>query len=75
MATDEVSAEVHDGQAAPWRRDRDFDLERMGFSLSVLDETKKRETREANLGMSLAEIADRIFTNADATPGSDHCSR
>ena len=32
---------------------RDFDLERMGFSLSVLDETKKRQTSEAYLRMTL----------------------
>ena len=35
---------------------RDFDLERMGFSLSVLDETKKRQTSEAYLRMTLAEM-------------------
>ena len=31
---------------------RDFDLERMGFSLSVLDESKKRQASEAYLRMS-----------------------
>jgi hypothetical protein len=35
---------------------RDFDLERMGFSLSVLDDTKKRQTSEAYLRMTLSEL-------------------
>jgi hypothetical protein len=35
---------------------RDFDLERMGFSLSVLDESKKRQTSEAYLRMTLTEL-------------------
>ena len=35
---------------------RDFDLERMGFSLSVLDQTKMRQTSEAYLRMTLAEM-------------------
>ena len=35
---------------------RDFDLERMGFSLSVLDETKKRQSSEAYLRMTLPEL-------------------
>ena len=35
---------------------RDFDLKRLGFSLSVLDETKKRQTSEAYLRMTLAEM-------------------
>jgi hypothetical protein len=35
---------------------RDFDLERMGFSLSVLDESKKRQTSEAYLRMTLGEL-------------------
>jgi hypothetical protein len=35
---------------------RDFDLERMGFSLSVLDEAKKRQSSEAYLRMTLAEL-------------------
>ena len=35
---------------------RDFDLERMGFSLSVLDETKKRQSSEAYLRMTLTEL-------------------
>jgi hypothetical protein len=35
---------------------RDFDLERMGFSLSVLDEGKKRQTSEAYLRMTLPEL-------------------
>lgn len=41
---------------------RDFDLERMGFSLSVLDETKKRQSSEAYLRMTLTEL--HIFLNA-----------
>jgi hypothetical protein len=36
---------------------RDFDLERMGFSLSVLDESKKRQASEAYLRMTLLELA------------------
>ena len=35
---------------------RDFDLERMGFSLSVLDDSKKRQASEAYLRMSLTEL-------------------
>jgi hypothetical protein len=35
---------------------RDFDLERMGFSLSVLDESKKRQSSEAYLRMTLTEL-------------------
>src|SRR5688500_963226 len=35
---------------------RDFDLERMGFSLSVLDESKKRQSSEAYLRMTLSEL-------------------
>ncbi len=35
---------------------RDFDLERMGFSLSVLDEGKKRQSSEAYLRMTLTEL-------------------
>lgn len=35
---------------------RDFDLERMGFSLSVLDDGKKRQTSEAYLRMTLPEL-------------------
>jgi hypothetical protein len=35
---------------------RDFDLERMGFSLSVLDESKERQSSEAYLRMTLAEL-------------------
>ena len=35
---------------------RDFDLERMGFSLSVLDGTGKRQTSEAYLRMTLKEL-------------------
>ena len=41
---------------------RDFDLERMGFSLSVLDETKKRQSSEAYLRMTLSEL--NIFLKA-----------
>ena len=36
---------------------RDFDLERMGFSLSVLDASRKRESSEAYLRMTLPELA------------------
>jgi hypothetical protein len=35
---------------------RDFDLERMGFSLSVLDDSKKRQSSEAYLRMTLGEL-------------------
>jgi hypothetical protein len=35
---------------------RDFDLERMGFSLSVLDQTGKRQTSEGYLRMTLQEM-------------------
>ena len=35
---------------------RDFDLERMGFSLSVLDESKKKQLSEAYLRMTLTEL-------------------
>ena len=35
---------------------RDFDLERIGFSVSVLDESKKRQTSEAYLRMTLPEL-------------------
>lgn len=35
---------------------RDFDLERMGFSLSVLDESRKRQASEAYLRMTLLEL-------------------
>ena len=41
---------------------RDFDLERIGFSLSVLDETKKRQVSEGYLRMSLEELG--IFLKA-----------
>ena len=41
---------------------RDFDLERMGFSLSVLDESKKRQASEAYLRMTLPEL--NAFINA-----------
>ena len=35
---------------------RDFDLERMGFSLSVLDQTGKRQASEGYLRMTLQEM-------------------
>lgn len=35
---------------------RDFDLDRMGFSLSVLDASKKRQASEAYLRMTLPEL-------------------
>ena len=41
---------------------RDFDLERMGFSLSVLDDSKKRQASEAYLRMTLPEL--NAFLNA-----------
>ena len=41
---------------------RDFDLERIGFSLSVLDESKKRQVSEGYLRMSLEELG--IFLKA-----------
>jgi hypothetical protein len=41
---------------------RDFDLERMGFSLAVLDETKKRQASEAYMRMTLPELS--IFLKA-----------
>jgi hypothetical protein len=48
---------------------RDFDLERMGFSLSVLDESKKRQLSEAYLRMTLGEL--NILLNALKASGSD----
>ena len=41
---------------------RDFDLERMGFSLSVLDQTGMQSTSEAYLRMTLEEL--NVFLNA-----------
>jgi len=41
---------------------RDFDLERMGFSLSVFDETGKRQTSEGYLRMTLQELG--VFVDA-----------
>lgn len=41
---------------------RDFDLERMGFSLSVLDSSRKRQASEAYLRMTLTELD--VFLNA-----------
>ena len=41
---------------------RDFDLERMGFSLSVLDESKRRQASEAYLRMTLQEL--NVFLKA-----------
>ena len=35
---------------------RDFDLERIGFSLSVLDESGKRQLSEGYLRMSLQQL-------------------
>ena len=35
---------------------RDFDLQRMGFSLSVLDESKREQISEAYLRMTLSEL-------------------
>jgi hypothetical protein len=47
---------------------RDFDLERMGFSLSVLDE-KNKQSSEAYLRMKLTEL--NIFLEALKAAGSD----
>ena len=41
---------------------RDFDLDRMGFSLSVLDETTRRQTSEGYLRMTLQELG--VFVEA-----------
>jgi hypothetical protein len=41
---------------------RDFDLERIGFALSVLDESRKRQVSEGYLRMSLEELG--IFLKA-----------
>jgi hypothetical protein len=41
---------------------RDFDLARMGFSLSVLDKANGRQTSEAYLRMTLVEM--NIFLKA-----------
>jgi hypothetical protein len=35
----------------------DFDLERVGFSISVLDPTKNRQSSDAYLRMTLGELA------------------
>jgi hypothetical protein len=47
---------------------RDFDLERMGFSLSVLDESKKRQASEAYLRMTLTEL-DTFLKALKSAPG------
>lgn len=47
---------------------RDFDLERMGFSLSVLDDSKKRQSSEAYLRMTLTEL----HTFLRALKAADH---
>ena len=41
---------------------RDFDLDRMGFSLSVLDQSGKRQTSEGYLRMTLQELG--VFSDA-----------
>lgn len=41
---------------------RDFDLDHMGFSLSVLDASKKRQASEAYLRMTLLEL--HVFLKA-----------
>ena len=41
---------------------RDFDLDRMGFSLSVVDETTRRQTSEGYLRMTLQELG--VFVEA-----------
>ena len=48
---------------------RDFDLERMGFSLSVLDDSKKRQASEAYLRMTLPEL--NAFLNALKRSGQE----
>jgi hypothetical protein len=48
---------------------RDFDLERIGFSVSVLDESKKRQTSEAYLRMTLPEL--NIFLRALTAPATE----
>jgi hypothetical protein len=48
---------------------RDFDLERMGFSLSVLDESGRRQLSESYLRMSLQELG--AFSDALKAAGSD----
>jgi hypothetical protein len=48
---------------------RDFDLERMGFSLSVLDASKKRQTSEAYLRMTLSEL--NVFLGALKTAAGE----
>ena len=50
---------------------RDFDLERMGFSLSVLDESKKRQASEAYLRMTLLELHTFIQALRSATDDVD----
>ena len=47
---------------------RDFDLERIGFSLSVLDPARKTQTSESYLRMTLLELS--AFLKAmQANPG------
>jgi hypothetical protein len=41
---------------------RDFDLERLGFSLSVLESAKQRQLSEGYLRMTLAELG--VFVDA-----------
>ena len=48
---------------------RDFDLERIGFSLSVLDETRKRQVSEGYLRMSLDELGIFLQALKEAPPG------
>ena len=47
---------------------RDFDLERMGFSLAVLDESKERQASEAYLRMTLPEL-DTFLRALKSTAG------
>ena len=48
---------------------RDFDLDRMGFSLSVLDESKRRQTSEGYLRMTLQELG--VFVDALRAAGEE----
>ena len=54
---------------------RDFDLERMGFSLSVLDESKKKQLSEAYLRMRRARPESRGEESSFANPPTRAFSR
>jgi hypothetical protein len=55
-------AEVNMGKLYLGIEVRDFDLERIGFSLSVLDKTNKRQISEAYFRMTLNEL--NVFLSA-----------